>query len=94
MHVIFGGRWEVEIHHMRNSVHIDAPRGDVGRHQNPHNPALEFRQGPQALVLRAIGMEGRGADPCLLQPSGDPVGTVLHPGEDQHHLHGRIQKEL
>ena len=94
MHIIFGSRWEVEIHHMRNPVHIDAPRCDVGRHQNPHNPALEFRQGPQALVLRAIGMEGRGADPGLFEPSGDPVGTVLHPGEDQHHLHGRIQEEL
>ena len=94
MHVIFGSRWEVEIHHMRNSVHIDAPSGDVGRHQNPHGSALEFRQGPQALVLRPIGMEGRGADPGLFEPSGDPVGTVLHAGKDQHHLHGRIQQEL
>ena len=39
-------------------------------------------------------MERRGADPGLLEPSGDAVGTMLHASEDQNHLHGRIQEEL
>jgi hypothetical protein len=54
VHIIFGSRREIEIHHMRNPVHIDAPSGDVGRHQHAHDSGLEFGQGPQTLVLGAV----------------------------------------
>src|SRR5689334_123538 len=34
MNVILGVFWEVVIDHVRDAVDVDAPRGDVSRHEN------------------------------------------------------------
>ena len=94
MDVVFGSRRKIEVHHVRDAVHIDAPGRDVGRHENAHGSALELGQGPQTLVLRPVGMQRRGADPTLLEPPGDPIGPVLHAGEHQHHFEGGIAEQL
>lgn len=42
MHVILHVHREIVIHHMRDAVHVDAPRGDVRRHEHAHCARLEI----------------------------------------------------
>src|SRR6202043_2653483 len=44
-------------------VDVDAARGDVGGDQDPRIPGGEPVQGPLALVLVAVPVDGGGADP-------------------------------
>src|ERR1700730_3521367 len=37
MDVILGVHGEIVIHDMRNSIHVDSARRDIGRHEHPHN---------------------------------------------------------
>ena len=60
VHIIFHDVREVEIHHMGNTIHINATRGNVRGHEHAHRAGLEIIQRAQALVLRAVGMQ-RGA---------------------------------
>ena len=94
MHVVFGSRRKIEVHHVGNTIHVDAAGRDVRRHQNAHDSGLEFGQGPQTLVLRTVGVQRRSSDAILLQSSGDPVCTMFHLGEDQHHFQSRITQEM
>ena len=57
MDVVLGVHREIVIHDVRNAVHVDAARGDVGGHEHPHGAGLELRERAQPLVLRAVGMQ-------------------------------------
>ena len=62
MHVVFGLRREVEVDDVRDAVHIDAARGDVGRDQHADVAGAEALERQQALALRAVRMQRRGRD--------------------------------
>ena len=44
MDIIFRVHREIVIHHMRNTVHVNAARRDVRRHQHAHRAGLEIFQ--------------------------------------------------
>ena len=84
MDIILMVRREVVVHDMRNTVDVDATRGDVGSHEDTDLALAEFIKGTQALVLRSIGVNRPRRDTRLLKASGDAVGPVLGPSEDKH----------
>ena len=67
---------------MRDVLHVDAARSDIGGHQDAVVPALESGQRRGALRLRAVTMNhGRRkslADQILGQPLGSPLGARKH----------------
>ena len=42
MDVILHVHREIVVHHVRDAVHINAARRDIGRHQHPHRTVLEI----------------------------------------------------
>ena len=87
MHVVFRVHGEIKVHHVRDPIHVDATRGNVGRHQHAHLPRFEVSQCLEALVLGTVRVERSTADVSILfQLLGHLVGTVLGASEDQHHL--------
>ena len=57
MDVILRVHREIVIHHVRNPIHVDAARGNVGRDQNADGAGLEILQRAQPLILRSIRMD-------------------------------------
>ncbi len=94
MDVILDVHGEIIVHHVRNAVHINAARGDVGRDQHAHRAGFEIFQRPQALVLRTVGMQCGGLDAVVLKLLREPVGGVLHARKDEHHIHGGFLQEM
>ena len=47
MDVVFGSWRKIEVHHVRDAVHIDAPGCDAGRHENAQGPAFQLGPGPK-----------------------------------------------
>ncbi len=92
--VILRVHGKVVIDDVRDAVDIDAAGGDVGSHEDPDLAGFEFLQGAEALVLRAIRMEGGGADLAALEPAGDPVGAVLGAGEYEHGIERGIAQQM
>ena len=85
---------KIVVHHVRDAVHVNAARRDVRRHQHPHHAFLEILQRAQPLVLRAVRVQRRTAHALLLQLPRQPVGGVLHPRENQHHVHLRVLQQM
>ncbi len=83
MHVILRVHRKVVIHDVRNPVHIDPARSDIGRHQHPHRARLEVFQSAQSLILRAVGMDRPRLDSAALEPPSHPISTVLCPGKNK-----------
>src|SRR6185369_10744745 len=79
--VVFGMHWEIIIHHMRNAVDVNSPSRDVGSDQHAHGAGFEILQCAQALVLRTIGVESRGADALGFKAARNPIGAMLHARE-------------
>ena len=94
MDVILRLRRKIEIDDVRDSLDVDAARGDVGGHQDAHRAALEGAQRLQPLTLASIGVQcGRG-DARLRKLSRDLVRAVLGPGEHEHRVQGLIAKKV
>ena len=83
VHVVLGDVGEIEAPDVANLRHVDAPGGDVGRHQDPELPLFEPVQRLLPLVLGPIGMETRDAVSGVLEHPRHLVGPVLGAGEDQ-----------
>src|SRR4030095_14712635 len=81
MDIILRVHREIVIHDMRDSIHIDAARGDVGGDEHTDRAGFEILQRAQPLVLRAIGMDSSRLDPASFETASDLVGAVLGPGE-------------
>jgi hypothetical protein len=94
MHVVLMVRWKVVVHHVGDTVNIDAASGDIGGHENTDLPLTELIKRSKALVLRTIGMDRPGGDAGLLKAAGNPVGPMLGPGKDEHHILARILKKM
>ena len=56
---------------MRDPIHIDAARGDVGGDEHTHRARFEILQRTEPLVLRAIGMDGARFDSAAFEPASD-----------------------
>ena len=69
--IILGVHREIVIHDMRDPIHIDAARGDVGRHEHPDGAGFEILQCAEPLILRTIGMDRSRLDSAALQTARD-----------------------
>ena len=77
---------QIEVHHMRQLVDVDAAGGNIGGHQHAHLAALEARQGAGAGPLALVAVDGGGLDALLREPLGNAISAVLGSGEHQHLL--------
>ena len=94
MHVILRVHRKVVIHHVRNAVHVDAARGDVGRDEHAHRAGFEILQGAQSLVLRAIGVNRSRLDARAFESARDAIGAVFRPRENEHGIELRIAQQM
>ena len=92
--IIFRVHREIEIHDVRNAVHVNASGRNIGGHEHTDLSRFKGFQGIQALVLGAIGMERRRRDLRSSQALSDSVGAVLRPREDEHRIEGRIAQQV
>ena len=74
---------DVEVHDVRDVVHVDSPCGDIGRDEDVDAPLGETGQRLLALRLRAVSVHGDRVDVLLFQPPGETVGATLRPHEDE-----------
>src|ERR1044071_10095169 len=86
VNVILRVQGKIVIHHVRDAVHIDASRGDIGRNQHAYGTRLEILQGAQPLVLRSVRVQRRRPDPMRFEAARHPVGAMLHPRENQDQI--------
>ena len=82
--IIFRVHWKIEIHNVRNAVHVNPSRRNIGRDEHADLSRFEGLQGIQTLVLGTIGMEGCRRDPGSSQTFRDSVGTMFCPRENEH----------
>ena len=85
---------EVEVDHVRQVDDVEAPGGDVRRHEHSRRAPLEARQRLLARVLRLVAVDRLGPDRVALELLGDRVGAVLGAGEDERVLDGRAVQEV
>ncbi len=79
---------------MRHLLHVDAARGDVGRHQNRRAAGLELGERALALALPLVAVDGVGRDAVRLQRLHDLVGAVLGAGEDERAAHALAAQDF
>ena len=79
---------------MGDAGHVDAARGDVGRHQNLHLAVPQRHQAAvaQPLAERAVQRDGREAR--LLQVAGQAVAFDLRAGEDDGLADRRVAQPM
>ena len=83
---------EVEVHHVRDAVDVDAAGGDVGGDKDADLAVLEGLQGALALALRAVGVDGgardirAGCDVLVATP-----GRLLDLGRQGHGNFGALE---
>ena len=94
MNVILRVHGKIVIHDVRNSVHVDPARGNVGRDQNADRARFEIFQRAEPLVLRAIRMDRARLDAAAFETARDPVGAVLRAGENEDGIELRIAEEM
>ena len=84
VNIIFRMHRKIEIHDVRNAVHVNPPRRNIGCDEHADLSRFEGFQGIQALVLRTIRMEGCRRDLRCSQTLRDSVGTMFCPRENEH----------
>ena len=72
----------VEVDDRGHPVDVDAAGGHVGGNQGVYPSLREVGQCPSALSLAAAAVDGSRLDPGLAELSGQPVGSVPGPAED------------
>ncbi len=77
---------QIEIHHERDVLHIDATGGDVGRHQNIDLAAAVGLQGLLAGRLRFVAVDGVGTQAFRIQLFGQIFSTVFGARENEAQL--------
>src|SRR5713101_1566675 len=85
---------EIVIHHMRDPIHIDAARGDVGGDEDTDRAGFEILQRTEPLVLRAIGMDSARLNSAAFQTASDLVGAMLGPGKNKNSVEFWIAQEM
>ena len=69
---------------------INAPGGDIGRHQHPGLAGLEILQRGHAGGLALVAVDGGGGDALLCQILCDLIRAVLGAAEHQCVDHRRL----
>lgn len=82
--LVLGGR--VGVDHELDAVHVDAARGDVGRHHYVGHAGGEGREVPGPGALAEVAVQLGGGNAGCGQLTGEPLCAVLGPGEDQRPL--------
>src|SRR5690606_9150100 len=67
----------VVVDHVRDRVHVDPARGDVGGDEHLELPVLEAGEGALALALRAVRVDRGGREALPVERPADLVGAVL-----------------
>src|SRR5690606_4992732 len=68
----------------RQTVDIDAPGGDVGRHEHPDRAVLELGERSSARALALVAVDRRAREAVLGELAREPVRAVLGAREHQH----------
>ena len=84
VNIIFRVHRKIEIHDVRNAVHVNPSRRNISCDQHADLSRFEGFQGIQALVLGTIRMEGCCRDLRCSQTLRDSVGTMFCPRENEH----------
>jgi hypothetical protein len=84
VNVVLGHIRQLVVHDLRQLFDIEPARRNLGRNQRNHLVRLEIRQCPHARRLTLVAMNGRRANPVVLELLGKPIRTVLGPREHQH----------
>src|SRR5690606_5386890 len=82
--IVFRHIGQLEVHHVRKLVDVDAAGGDVGGHQHGHFAVLEAAQRPGAGGLALVAMDGRSRQAVLDELLGQAIGAVLGARKYQH----------
>src|SRR6185312_9019029 len=84
--------WRVEVDHVRDPVHVDPPRRDIGRNESIDLSGLEARQRAVALSLGLIAMDRHDLEAVRLEALDEPVGAAL--GAHENHRPLAVPREL
>ena len=76
-------RRRVDLEHDRHVVDVDAPSGDVGRHEDREGALSERAEDAVPDALAQAAVQCGGEDALLAQLLGDAVGAQLGPDEDE-----------
>jgi hypothetical protein len=82
--VVVGRGRHVEVDDVRQRLHVDAARRDVGRDQHRELVVLEAGESRRALRLAAVAVDAPVLDAVLRQVLGQPVRAVLGAREHDH----------
>ncbi|HYB22779.1 MAG TPA: hypothetical protein VED41_03210 [Solirubrobacteraceae bacterium] len=85
-----GGR--VEVDHVRDPLHVDPARRDVGRDERVDGAGLEAGERLLALALRFVAVHRHRRDAVGCEPFDEPVGAAL--GADEHEREVAVATEL
>ena len=94
MDVILRVHREIVVHHVRDPIHIDTARGDVGGDEDTDGAGFEILQRAEPLVLRAIGMDGSRFNSTAFETARDLVGATLSPGKNENSVELLIAQEM
>src|SRR5260370_5871856 len=68
---------QVVVDDMRDVLHVNSARSQVGRHQHAEASLLEACEGRGALRLRAVAMNHGGGEALAIQALGNALGAAL-----------------
>ncbi len=94
MHVGLGLVRQFVVDHVGHVVHVDAPSGDVGRHEHRRLRRLERCERLLTLGLRLVAVDRGGVDAGLFEIPVEFVGAVLRPGKHDHPARRLLTQEL
>jgi hypothetical protein len=83
VNVVFGHERQVVIDHERQVRDVEAPRGDVGGHQDVDAPGFEVAERTVAGVLALVAVNHGGPDSRAIQVLADAIRAALRLAEHQ-----------
>src|SRR5574340_565111 len=75
---------QLEVHHDRQVLDVEPPRGDVGGHEDADLTRLEGREGLDPIGLAPIAVDRFRLETPSIQPRGQAARGDLRAGEHQH----------
>ncbi len=94
MDVVLGVHRKIKIHDVRNAVHVDAARGDVGGDKDADDAGFEIVQRAQTLILGAVGMQRARLDSGAFEFARDFIRSVFGAGENKDAVEFRILQQM
>ena len=93
VHVVLGLHRQVVVDDVRDALHVDAARGDVGGHEHFQPAAAQRLQRAVARALVHVAVHGRGRVALAVQVLRELVGVALGRGEDDGLQHVRLAED-